>query len=204
MKYIAPSWANVLFQPNPKMFTDIAGHWGVSSIQFVTEREIFLGTGKEQFSPNGGMTRAMLATVIGRMYERSYGPLKTQGTRIFADTQYDSWYGSYIDWASENGIIQGVGGGKFEPNRTVTRQELAAMLYRFSNFLKLSEVEVSGLGHLTYTDAENIAVWAQQAAWYMQETGIMTGRTGATFAPRNIASRAEVAAMLERFIEHVL
>nr|WP_186323101.1 InlB B-repeat-containing protein [Paenibacillus xylanexedens] len=204
MKYIAPSWANVLFQPNPKTFTDIAGHWGESPIQFVTEREIFLGTGKEQFSPNTGMTRAMLATVIGRMYERSYGPLETQGTRIFTDTQYDSWYGSYIDWASQNGIIQGVGGGKFEPNRTVTRQELAAMIYRFADFLKLSDANVLSQAQLTYADALDIAAWAEQAALYMQETGIVTGRAGETFAPKNVATRAEVAAMFKRFIEHVL
>ncbi|WP_244213838.1 InlB B-repeat-containing protein [Paenibacillus barcinonensis] len=204
MKYIAPSWANVLFQPNPKAFTDIAGHWGASPIQFVTEREIFLGTGKQQFSPNTGMTRAMLATVIGRMYERSYGPLETKGTRIFTDTQYDSWYGAYIDWAYQNGIIQGVGGGKFEPNRTVTRQELAAMFYRFADFLKLKDANTLSQAQLTYSDASSIAAWAEQAAMYMQETGIMTGRAGATFAPKNVATRAEVAAMFKRFIEHVL
>src|SRR5262249_39730380 len=145
----------------------------------------------------------MLATVLGRMYERSYGPLETTGNHAFTDVNYSSWYGDYVDWSYQNGIIQGVGGGRFEPDRTVTRQELAAMLYRFTQFLKLSGPE-AGSGQLGYTDSDLIAAWAAEAALYTQETGIITGRSGGTFAPRATATRAEVAAVLRRLIEYTL
>jgi uncharacterized repeat protein (TIGR02543 family) len=201
MKYIAPTGKTVLFQENPKNFTDIAGHWGKSYIDFVTEREIFVGTSSRIFSPDAGMTRAMLATVIGRLYERSYGPLQTTGAHAFTDCSYSSWYGSYIDWCSEKGIIQGVGGGRFEPDRQITRQEMAAMLYRFAKVMKLSTGSTAGT-KLNYSDAADIASWAREAALYCQEVGIITGRTGSGgFAPKDTATRAEVANALQPFIE---
>lgn len=205
MKYIAPQGAEVLFQPNPKVFTDIAGHWGKASIDFVSEREIFLGTGPAVFSPDSGMTRAMVATVLGRMYERSYGPLTATGTKPFRDSDYASWYGSYIDWSYQQGIIKGVGEQRFEPDRAVTRQELAAMLYRFSQLiLPGGEAARTNAVQPAYSDAARIASWAKQAALYTQETGIITGRSGGAFAPQEQATRTEVAAILERFIEYVL
>lgn len=203
MKYIAPDGETVLFALNPKDFADISGHWAKSYINFVTEREIFVGTGNNVFSPDTGMTRAMLATVIGRLYERSYGALKTASTHTFTDCDYSSWYGSYIDWCSENGIIQGVGGGLFQPDRQVTRQEMVTMLYRFAEFMKLSTSTSTGATP-SYSDASSIASWAQAAALYCQETGIITGRNGSSFAPTETATRAEVAAILERFIELVV
>ncbi len=200
MQYIAPAEKTVLFQENPKSFIDISGHWGKSYIDFVTEREIFVGTEDKIFSPDTGMTRAMLATVIGRLYERSYGELKTTGAHAFTDCNYDSWYGSYIDWCSEKGIIQGVGSSRFEPNREVTRQEMAAMLYRFAQILKTSK-DIPAGSELSYSDKAEIASWAQDAALYCQETLIITGRNGGNFAPKEIATRSEVAAILKRFIE---
>jgi len=203
MKYIAPSGKTVQFQANPKAFGDIATHWGKSYIDFVTEREIFVGTNERTFSPDTGMTRAMLATVIGRLYERSYGPLSATDKHVFTDVNYDSWYGAYLDWAAGHGIIQGVGGTRFEPNRQVTRQELAAMLYRFAQFIK-ADTSVTADKTLRYSDASAIDAWASQAALYAQQSGIISGRQDNAFAPKDTATRAEVAAMLQRFIETVV
>ncbi|MDG0792228.1 DUF4073 domain-containing protein [Cohnella ginsengisoli] len=203
MKYIAPSGKTVQFEANPKAFRDIATHWGKSYIDFVTEREIFVGTNERTFSPDTGMTRAMLATVIGRLYERSYGPLSATDKHVFTDVDYDGWYGAYLDWAAGNGIIQGVGGTRFEPDRQVTRQELAAMLYRFAQFIK-ADTSVAADKTLSYSDASAIDAWARQAALYMQQSGIITGRSDNAFAPKETATRAEVAAMLQRFIETVV
>ncbi len=202
MKYIAPDGETVLLTPNPKNFTDIAGHWAKDYIDFVTQREIFVGTGADTFSPDTGMTRAMFATVIGRLYERSYGALTTSETHALTDCDYSEWYGSYIGWCSENGIIEGVGGGLFEPGREITRQEMAAVLYRFAQFL-----EVSGASSdtaLNYPDAAEIDSWAREAASYCQETGIIGGRDNDRFAPQETATRAEVATILERFVETVV
>ena len=203
MKYIAPSGATVSFKENHKSFADTSGHWANPSITFVTEREIFVGTGVNQFSPNTSMTRAMFVTVIGRLYERSYGPLKIGGGYAFTDCNYSLWYGTYVDWCAENGIITGVGGGLFAPDRGITREEMATMLYRFAKFLNTSTAVSNGT-QLAYPDAAQIGSWALDAAKYCQQTGIITGRDGGAFAPQGTAMRAEVAVILERFIVNML
>ena len=202
MKYIAPKGKTVLFVQNPKNFTDISGHWAKSYIDFVTQREIFMGTGSNCFSPDTGMTRAMFATVIGRLYERSYGATESSDTHVFTDCDYTNWYGSYIDWCSKTSTIEGVGGRLFEPDREITREEMAEILYRFANFLKNSETE--GKTTLSYPDTSDIHVWAQDAALYCQQTGIITGRDNGNFAPKKTATRSEVATILERFIEMIV
>lgn len=202
MKYIAPVGKSMLLTPNPKSFTDISTHWAKEGIDFVTQRELFMGTGTSTFSPEAGMTRAMLATVMGRLYERSYGALSTAGRHVFADCDYSGWYGSYIDWCAENGIITGVGGGKFEPDRPVTRQEMATMLYRFAQFMKLDTATNGKM--LTYPDASSIGDWAQAGALYCQGNGLITGRDNGSFTPAGTATRAEVATILERFIHLVV
>lgn len=199
-KYLAPDGVTVLFTPNPKRFTDISAHWGKTHIDFVSEREIFVGTGTNVFSPDTGMTRAMLAAVIGRLYERSYGEISVSDVRAFTDCRYSDYYGKYVNWAAENGILKGVGGGLFEPDRPVRRQEMAAMLCRFAEFLKLP-ISLSTDTALRYTDTSGIASWAQDAALYCQETGLITGRSGGRFAPAETATRAEVAAIIERFVK---
>jgi hypothetical protein len=204
MEYIAPQGKTVLFKENPKSFTDISGHWAKSYIDFVTERELFLGTGSNTFSPETGMTRAMFATVIGRLYERSYGKLAmTDIGSKFSDSDHTTYYGSYVDWAAENNIVTGVGSGKFEPDRKITREEMAVMLYRFAEFLKISAT-ASGESQLSYPDASAISAWATDAAVYCQQTGIISGRDSGNFVPWGTATRAEVAAILQRFIENTV
>jgi uncharacterized repeat protein (TIGR02543 family) len=200
MKYIAPKGVAVLFRKNSKNFNDLAGHWAKKNIDFVTERELFLGTGDGEFSPQSGMTRAMFSTVIGRLYERSYGELLQKDNSDFTDIDNDSYYAAYINWASENNIITGIGGGLFKPDREITRQEMAAILYRFAEFLNTLP-SGSANTQLNYPDAAAIPFWATEAAVYCQQTGIITGRSGGDFVPQGTATRAEVAAILQRFIE---
>jgi|GEM_PF-930451 len=199
IKYIAPRGKTVLFASNPKDFADISGHWAKTYIDFVTQRELFVGTDSNMFSPNQGMTRAMFAAVIGRLYARSYGISTSSSEHAFTDVDYDGYYGGYVDWAYQNGIIKGTGKEVFEPDREITREEMAAIIYRFAGFLKISGA--SGGIALNYSDASSIDVWAQEAALYCQESGIITGRENGSFAPKETATRAEVAAILQRFIE---
>ncbi len=204
MKYIAPQGKTVLFKENPRSFTDISGHWAKPNIDFIAQRELYLGTSGDTFSPEAGMTRAMFATVIGRLYERSYGKLATTGIGSkFSDADYTAYYGNYVDWAAENNIITGVGNGKFEPDRVVTREEMAVMLYRFAELLKVS-TSASGAAHLSYPDASAISSWAADAAKYCQYTGIISGRDGGKFVPQGTTTRAEVAVILQRFIEIIV
>ncbi len=204
MKYIAPKNKAILFKENPKTFKDISGHWAKAYIDFVTERELFLGTVNNAFSPDTGMTRAMFVAVLGRLYERSYGKITTTDTgNKFTDVDYDEYYGEYVAWAVENSIIEGVCKDGFEPDRKISREEMAVMLYRFAKFLDLPVTALDG-SQLSYPDASAISAWATDAARYCRQTGIISGRDGGKFVPKGVATRAEVAVILQRFIENAV
>ncbi len=201
-KYIAPDGVTVLIKQNTKSFSDTGSHWAKNYIDFVTERELFTGTANNTFSPDAGMTRSMFATVIGRLYERSFGEIEAAGTHSFTDCDYDDYYGKYVDWAAKGGVIGGYGNGEFGPNDQITREQMAAILYRFADFLDVLPADMGA--ELDYPDAGDISSWSQAAALYCRQTGIITGRDGGSFAPQGTATRAEVAVILERFIENVL
>lgn len=200
-KYIAPSGATVSAAKNDKSFADLSGHWAAGYIGFVTEREIFLGTGTDAFSPDSGMSRAMFATVVGRLYERSFGEIRASGVHAFADCDYGDYYGRYVDWAAEEGIVEGCGNGTFCPDEPITREQMAAILYRFADFLGALPTETDAALH--YPDAEAISSWAENGALYCQTAGIVSGRTGGAFAPDETVTRAEAAAIIRRFVEAV-
>lgn len=202
MTYIAPSDVKVLFRLNPKQFYDIDGHWAKDWIDFVTEREIFVGTSEDMFAPNTGMSRAMFVTVMGRLYERSFGNVSTISNHIFSDVNYDSWYAPYLNWCVETDIVKGMDENHFEPDREITRQEMAVMLERFAIVLDKRSKD-NGMV-LTYSDTEKIDVWALSGASYSQQTSIITGREGGNFAPKEIASRAEVAVMIRQFVTEIV
>lgn len=121
MKYIAPTGKAVLFTSNPKNFSDTSGHWAKANIDFVTQREIFAGTDANTFSPDSGMTRAMFAAVIGRLYERSYGTISATG-ETFSDVPDVKYYKAYVRWAEESGIILGIGEDQFAPDLLPVRR----------------------------------------------------------------------------------
>jgi uncharacterized repeat protein (TIGR02543 family) len=201
-KYIAPKDVTVSVMKNGKSFTDIAGHWAAGYIGFVTKRELFLGTGGGTFSPENKMTRAMFATVIGRLYERSYGEIGAPDTQAFTDCDYSAYYARYVEWAVANGIIAGYGNGLFGPDDSITREQMAAILYRFASFLGVLPASMDTV--FNYPDAPSISDYAKPAALYCQTTGIIGGLSGGVFAPRETATRAEVATIIQRFVELVL
>ncbi len=192
----------IFFTENPKTFTDITGHWGKTYIDFVTERELFLGTSAHEFSPDTEMTRAMFATVLGRMHERSYGEIVSSGTNAFSDCDYNLYYGKYVDWAAENDILLGIGGGLFAPNLPITREAMATILYRYATFTETLPQELDRA--LAYSDSASISSWASEAALFTQSTGIIQGMGENNFAPSRFGSRTEVATMLNRFIRYIL
>lgn len=201
-KYIVPNGVSVLYKENKKTFTDVSGHWAADDIDFVTEREIFVGTGNGKFSPEGKMTRAMLVTVLGRLYERSYGEIAAVTSGAYSDCDYTSWYGKYVDWATKNNIIYGYGNAKFGPNDVITREEMATMIYRFADFLDFLPSTLDTA--LSYADANAISGWAQDGALYCQTKGLIVGYRNGRFLPQNAATRAEVATVVERFVSSVV
>ena len=197
--YIAPSDVTVEFKENPKNFVDNTIAWAKPSIDFVTEREIFLGTEQDKFGPNESMTRAMFVTAIGRLYERSYGSVS--GTSTFSDVNANDYYAKYVAWANEKGIIKGIGGNKFAPNDKVTREQMAVIMLNFATYLKNADAID---GSLAYADSTRISSWAIDGAEYCQETKVITGRNGGNFDPQESATRAEVAVVIERFIKTIV
>lgn len=124
------------------------------------------------------------------------------GQHSFTDCDYDQWYGNYIDWCSDNGIIEDIGGGLFEPDREITREEIVTILYRFVSFIDVTSADSESV-QLGATNASSISSWAVDAANYCQSTGIIQGRDGGYFVPKGTATRVEVAVIFERFIKTV-
>ena len=121
---------------------------------------------------------------------------------MFDDCNYDDYYGRYVDWAAENGILRGYGQGKFGPHDPITREQMASILYRFAQFLGVQPEKLDE--SLGYADSGSISAWAHDAALFCQTTGLIRGVGNNSFAPKNTATRAEVATIIERFIAYVI
>jgi hypothetical protein len=200
LKHIAPQGVTVLLAENPKEFTDISNHWAKASIDFVTEREIFSGTGENIFEPQKDMTRAMLVAVIGKLYERSYG--RINGAATFSDVKPDAYYAPYVAWAYKNGIVKGIGDNEFAPDMAVSREQMAAIILNFAKFLGKGP-QGDWMINVTYPDKTDIADWAMESAAYCQLNGLITGQEGGAFAPRAMSTRAEVAVVIEKFVRMI-
>ena len=149
--------------------------WFASAVQYVTSNSLMNGTSTTAFSPNATMSRGMLMTVLAR-----YAGESTEGGTV--------WYEKGMNWAKNKGISDGSA-----PNRNITREQLAAMLYRYAG-------EPDGAADLSaYTDAGSVFAYAEKAVQWCVKNGILTGKTSSTLAPKATATRAECAAMLQRF-----
>ena len=149
--------------------------WFASAVQYVTSNSLMNGTSTTAFSPSATMSRGMLMTVLAR-----YAGESTEGGTV--------WYEKGMNWAKNKGISDGSA-----PNRNITREQLAAMLYRYAG-------EPDGAADLSaYADAGSVSAYAEKAVQWCVKNGILTGKTSSTLAPKATATRAECAAMLQRF-----
>lgn len=149
--------------------------WFASAVQYVASNSLMNGTSTTAFSPSANMSRGMLMTVLAR-----YAGESTEGGTV--------WYEKGMNWAKNKGISDGSA-----PNRNITREQLAAMLYRYAG-------EPDGAADLSaYTDAGSVSAYAEKAVQWCVKNGILTGKTSSTLAPKATATRAECAAMLQRF-----
>lgn len=113
----------------------------------------------------------------------------------------NQYYAKYVGWANEKGIIKGIGENEFAPKEKVTREQMAVIMLNFATYLKKGEAADDSL---TYGDSASISSWAINGAKYCQETKVITGRDGGSFAPQESATRTEVAAVIERFIKTIV
>lgn len=180
---------------NSKTFSDVTDSaWYADSVRFVAAREIFNGDGR-RFYPNETMTRAMAAQILYN-YDRNSVP--GDGT-VFDDVRPADWFCAAVGWAAANGIVNGYGGG-FGAAESVTRQDLVTILYRYARFAGYLMKEGASLD--AYSDADTVSDYARDAMRWAVGIGVINGIDGA-LAPTAPAERAQVAAMIRRFVNNI-
>ena len=162
--------------------------WFADAVKYVSENKLMNGTSTTAFSPNENMSRAMLATVLYRMSGET-----AEADSSFGDVSSSAYYAAAVNWASSKGIVNGTDRGMFSPDLSITREQLAAMLYRYAGEPSVS-ADLSA-----YTDAVSISPYAEKAVEWCVAKGILSGKSATRLAPQDTATRAECAAMLQRF-----
>lgn len=170
-------------------FSDTVNHWAKEPINYVVSKGYFKGVGDNRFAPERSITRADFVTVLGRMA----GIDQSKFTKNAFKDVHGGYYAAYVNWASENGIVQGVGHGKFDPKRPITREEMAVMM---NKFLQVTNKKLSEKESKVFTDGGTIAPWAKEAVGAMAKKGIVKGMEDGSFRPKSGFTRAQVAQVL--------
>lgn len=194
---VGVSYVKATETPSKTKFNDVsANDWFASAVDYVTGKGMMNGTADNTFSPKANTTRGMVVTVLYRLENQP-----STSAASFTDVASGAYYANAVAWANANGIVSGYGSGKFGPNDKVTREQLAAILYRYAQYKKY---DVSGAKSLDgYTDAQSVSSYAVPALQWANAAGVVTGKSGSKLDPKGNATRAEVAAMLMRFCENV-
>ena len=177
-------------------FTDVSEKdWFYNDAMFVYKNGLMLGTSKTLFSPHGTVTRGMMATVLWRME----GSLAPKGENSFTDVEAGRWYADAITWAAENGIFAGYSMDKFGPDDPITREQLTAIFYRYADY---KGYKLTITGNLDkFEDADKITDYAKTVMQWAVGNGLIKGKSENLLDPQGTATRAEISAMLHRFVE---
>ena len=186
-------------KPEVKLpFTDVStSDWFYDDVAFVYKNGLFSGTDSRSFSPNASMTRAMLVTVLYRLE----GEPTVTGRSCFTDVRSGAYYEKSVIWAAANGIVTGTDSTSFSPDAKVTREQLAAILYRYAQYRKLDTDASAKLN--SFTDADSVSAYASEALGWAVSEGLINGASG-KLMPKGDATRAQVAAILHRLVKNVL
>ena len=179
-------------------FEDVyVSDWYFDAVQYVYENDMMAGTSDITFSPNQTTTRGMIVTILYRLE----GEPTVTGTTAFTDVTADQYYANAVAWAVQNGIVAGSDATTFAPNNAITREQMAAILYRYAQF---KGYDVSAKADLsTYIDAADVSAYATDAMAWASQTGLITGTSATTLSPAGQATRAQVATILMRFCENI-
>lgn len=187
------------YEADTPKFSDVKKHWAKADIEFVAARGLLSGTGADLFSPDRPMTRGMFVTALGRLAGID---AKVYKNTRFSDVKADAYYAPYVAWAAEKSIVSGMSAVAFAPDKAISRQEMAAIMTNYAKAMgyalpKTREAE-------NFVDSGAIASWAKDAVKAIQMAEVMNGRNGNRFDPAVAATRAEVSAMLHRYLELVI
>lgn len=180
------------------IFSDVVpGAWYTDAVQYAYDNGLMTGTSATTFEPNTTTTRGMIVSMLHRL-EGS----PAVGSADFSDVASGDWYADPVAWAASEGIVGGYGDGTFGPNDPITREQMASILYRYADYKGL---DVSARASLdAYSDADSVSPWASDVMSWAVSEGIISGMTEDTLAPQGTATRAQVAAMFQRFLENVM
>ena len=180
-------------------FADVTStDWFAEAVKYVADKGMMNGTSKTTFGPKSGTTRGMIVTVLYRLENEP----STSATS-FTDVASDAYYANAVAWANANSVVSGYGNGKFGPNDSITREQLAAILYRYAQYKKYNVSVGEDTNIMDFDDVRQISSYAVPAIQWACGAGVMTGKSTTTLDPKGGATRAEVAAMLMRFCENV-
>ena len=183
--------------PEDNGFVDIKGHWAEDSINYVVENGLFGGTDKG-FEPELSMNRAMLVTIL---YRLAGSPVADPNS--FTDVNDTAWYSQAVSWAAANDIVNGYSDGRFGPNDPITREQLATILWRYAKSQAMDVSVGEDTNILSYEDAFDISEYAFAPLQWACGEGIIGGKPGGLLDPQGGATRAQAAAIFERFLKQV-
>lgn len=179
-------------------FNDVTPeNWYFDAVSFVTENKLMNGTSEESFSPDLSLTRAMLVTILHRIE----GTPTAESNLIFKDVDKDMYYAEAINWAKSTKIISGINESEFAPNNTITREHIALILYRYANFRKYNTNVPNNVNIAQFNDFSKVSDYATDAIKYAISNELIKGDTSGNLNPSGIATRAEIATILQRFIK---
>lgn len=175
-------------------FDDVSSNdWFADAVSYVVREGLFEGVSDDKFDPNGNMTRAMLVTVLWRME----GSPKVYGYADFKDVARGTWYTTAVAWASKHGIVKGISDTEFAPNASITREQMAALLFRYAEYKGMDTSASASLKG--YADGAKVSKYAQVPMEWAVTFGLIQGMNDNMLAPQGTATRAQVATILMRF-----
>jgi hypothetical protein len=183
----------------PATFKDTSASFAKSYITYLAARNMINGIAEGQFSPDAQITRADFTLILARM---AGVKLEAYKSSSFRDVKADSYYAQSVQWAAENGLTSGVSEGMFAPEAPISREQMVTMLARFAHLQKFELPDV--VDALSFTDAAEIPAFAVEAAHSLQQAGIISGKPGNRFAPKDHASREETAKMLGMLLQQIV
>lgn len=177
-------------------FTDVKENdWFYDSVKYAYENDLMKGISNTEFAPDSDVTRAMFVTVIYRMENEPQ-----TGKCAFTDAESGSYYENAVAWTNENGIVSGISEDCFAPNEPITREQMAAIIYRYAAF---KGYDITTSSNTSYTDNDNISDYAKDAVIWAAEKYVMTGNTDGSFAPKANTTRAQTASVFMRMVENL-
>lgn len=179
-------------------FVDVAdSDWYADAVQYVFANGLMAGTSDTTFSPNATTTRAMIVTILYRLE----GTPAVTGTTAFTDVAAGQYYADAVAWAAQNGIVSGTSATTFSPDGVITREQMAAILYRYAQYKGYDVTAKADLS--VFTDAAQVSTYATDAMAWANASGLISGTSATTLSPAGSATRAQVATILMRFCENI-